>query len=108
MKTFKSKVKVPATLFLRIRTDMTVQHFPILLYHVENGEEMYDEKLISNRRRKEFESSAEKDDVYIAQTSATVNKRKSMVKVNPKTTIEKFNKAIEIFRDLATFISCDV
>ena len=34
-----------------------------------------------------------------------VNKRKSMVKINPKSTIEIFNKAIEICRDLATFIS---
>ena len=28
-----------------------------------------------------------------------------MVKINPKSTIELFNKAIEICRDLATFIS---
>ena len=41
----------------------------------------------------------------MAQTYVTVNKRKSMVKINPKTTIEKFIKAIEICRDLATFIS---
>ena len=43
--------------------------------------------------------------LYITQTSASVNKRKSMVKINPKSTIEIFNKAIEICRDLATFIS---
>ena len=36
--------------------------------------------------------------LYITQTSVSVNKRKSMVKINPKSTIEIFNKAIEMRR----------
>ena len=70
----------------------------------KQGLEIYKETLIPNRWRKEFEPVDDGTDIHVVQTSTLINKRKKP-KANPKTTIDKFNKAILVCRELATFLS---
>lgn len=70
----------------------------------KQGLEIYNEILIPNRWRKEFEPVDDDTDIHVVQTSTLINKRKKP-EANSKTTIDKFNKAIVVCRDLATFLS---
>lgn len=64
---------------------------------------VYDDELIPNRWRKEFEPAEDKEIPDIIVTSAQVTKRKNNKASEPKTVIEKLNKAMEVCRDMATF-----
>ena len=66
---------------------------------------MYDEALIPDRWRKEFEKQDGKDPVFIVQTSTIVNKSTVKKRQQPKSVIEKFNKAYDLCRDIAQFLS---
>ena len=66
---------------------------------------VYDDELIPSRWRKEFEPAEDKEIPDITVTSAQVTKRKNNKASEPKTVTEKFNKALEVCRDMATFLS---
>ena len=63
---------------------------------------IFDENLIPNRWRKEFEKQDDLEELSTVLTSTSVNKR---ISSKPKTVIEKFNTAYGICRDIATFLS---
>ena len=66
---------------------------------------VYDETLIPDRWRKEFEKQDNDKPVFIVQTSTLVNKTPSKKHNMPKSVIEKFNKAYDLCRDIAQFLS---
>lgn len=66
---------------------------------------VYDETLIPDRWRKEFEKQDSTEPVFIVQTSTIVNKSSLKKQHQPKSVIEKFNKAYDLCRDIAQFLS---
>ena len=66
---------------------------------------VYDETLIPDRWRKEFEKQDNDKPVFIVQTSTLVNKAPSKKHNKPKSVLEKFNKAYDLCRDIAQFLS---
>ena len=76
----------------------------IFLCREKQNYDIYDELLVPNRWRKEFETAGDGSEINVVQTSTEI-KRKKKEKNKPKTTINKYNKAIAVCRDLATFIS---
>ena len=66
---------------------------------------VYDESLIPDRWRKEFEKQDGTEPVFAVQTSTIVNKSSLKNSHQPKSVIEKFNKAYDLCRDIAQFLS---
>ena len=66
---------------------------------------VYDESLIPDRWRKEFEKQEGTEPVHVVQTSTIVNRRSTKQSLQPKSVIEKFNKAYDLCRDIAQFLS---
>ena len=66
---------------------------------------VYDESLIPDRWREEFEKQDGTEPVFAVQTSTIVNKSSLKNSHQPKSVIEKFNKAYDLCRDIAQFLS---
>ena len=67
--------------------------------------DVYDEKLIPDRWRKEFEKQEGSGPIFTVQTSNIVKKTPLKQQKQPKSVIEKFNKAYDLCRDIAQFLS---